>query len=305
MSDIFLSYAREDRETAEALAAAFKKRGWSVWWDREILTGNFSFQIEEALAAAKCVVVLWSKDSVKSEWVRNEATEGSSRGVLVPVRIARVKVPLAFSGLQTPDLIDWRGDVHAPGFEDVCRAIDATVGRPSIPTPPPPPPPPHPLPPPPPPWFLRSRSVLLALIPVVALVTVLAATGLIRSGDEDQPGPRPLRVAVDADVEWARAVEVDAGETVEITAKGEIDTATDLPGRTSGPDGIAGEEYHENNVIAGVAHAALIGKLGEGGTPMLVGSFLRYTAPTDGVLFLGVNDRGLANNGGRYDVTIG
>lgn len=302
MSDIFLSYAREDRATAEVLANAFEDHGWSVWWDRELVIGtSYEFRIEEELAAAKCVVVLWSTDSVKSEWVRNEAGDGNDRDILVPVRVARVKPPLAFRGLQTADLLNWRGDVGHPGFRDLCLAIAGKTGRPAA-VPAGADGAPRPAPPPTPPWRGRSRAPL-AIVAVVALVAVVGF-GLIQSVDGGDGGEEERSVTVESDVEWTAAVDLRDGETVEITARGEIDTATDQPGRTSGPDGIDGEENHPNNVISGVAHAALIGKLGEHGRPMAVGSHSRYTAPTDGVLYLGVNDRGVENNGGAFDVTV-
>jgi hypothetical protein len=135
---------------------------------------------------------------------------------------------------------------------------------------------------------------------------VVVGVALVQSDDEGVRGgdSQSIGVAVASDVEWTAALRLEAGQTVEIRAIGEIDTATDQPGRTSGPDGIRGEENHDNNVVAGVAHAALIGKLGEGGRPTLVGSYSRYTAPSDGVLYLGVNDKGIENNGGSFDVTI-
>jgi hypothetical protein len=40
MSDIFISYSRQDKERVAALASALQVRGWSVWWDIEILTGG-------------------------------------------------------------------------------------------------------------------------------------------------------------------------------------------------------------------------------------------------------------------------
>ena len=40
MSDIFISYARADKDRAEHLAEAFSRQGWSVWWDREIPPGK-------------------------------------------------------------------------------------------------------------------------------------------------------------------------------------------------------------------------------------------------------------------------
>ena len=67
MADIFISYARVDRERAQALASALDGEGWTVWWDRDIPPGRtFDDVIEEALGAAKCVIVLWSRDSVRS-----------------------------------------------------------------------------------------------------------------------------------------------------------------------------------------------------------------------------------------------
>ncbi|HZN45149.1 MAG TPA: toll/interleukin-1 receptor domain-containing protein, partial [Nitrospiraceae bacterium] len=60
---------------AKKFADALESRGWSVWWDREIPIGeNFDRVIEQELNAARCAVVLWSKESVRSRWVRAEAS---------------------------------------------------------------------------------------------------------------------------------------------------------------------------------------------------------------------------------------
>jgi len=108
MNEIFISYASENRPQAQKLASALGERGWDVWWDREIPLGkSFDEVIENALAQAKCVIVLWSAVSVASEWVRNEATEGKRRGILVPVFIEHVDAPLAFRLLNGADLTDW------------------------------------------------------------------------------------------------------------------------------------------------------------------------------------------------------
>ena len=88
MPDVFISYAREDRDRARLLADALQDRGWSVWWDRKIVAGEaFDQTIEQQLETAGSVVVLWSAHSIGSEWVRNEAGLASEREVLVPALI--------------------------------------------------------------------------------------------------------------------------------------------------------------------------------------------------------------------------
>lgn len=140
MSDIFISYARADRERARLMAGALERRGWSVWWDHDIPPGrNFDDVIEEALAQARCVVVLWSNASTASGWVRNEAAEAMQREVLIPALIDDgVKIPLGFRRVQAADLSRWQGE-SSPEFEQFCDAVTSNVSAPGAPRPPMPP----------------------------------------------------------------------------------------------------------------------------------------------------------------------
>ncbi len=151
MSDIFISYSSADRERAHLFARVLEQRGWSVWWDREIPPGRaYDDVIEEALEAAKCVVVLWSKTSTASGWVKNEASDAMQRKVLIPALIdAGVKIPLEFRRLQAADLSRWQGEA-SPEFQQFCDAIARNVqgGAPRPPPQPAPRPPPDPVPPP-------------------------------------------------------------------------------------------------------------------------------------------------------------
>jgi len=135
MADVFISYAAEDRERVRVLAAALQQRGWSIWWDRKIATGQtFDAAIEHELETARSVVVLWSSASIVSEWVRNEAAVGAERGVLVPALIEGVKPPLEFRRKQTADLCGWNGDDAHEGFQQVCSAIAARVASATVPS---------------------------------------------------------------------------------------------------------------------------------------------------------------------------
>jgi hypothetical protein len=147
LSDIFISYARPDRERARMFAAAFEHRGWSVWWDREIPPGRtFDDVIEEALAAARCVVVLWSNASTASSWVRNEASDAMQRKMLIPALIdTDLRIPLEFRRLQAADLSRWGGE-DSVEFQQFCEAIARNVAAPRPPPVAPAPPPVAPTP---------------------------------------------------------------------------------------------------------------------------------------------------------------
>ncbi|HEY5673982.1 MAG TPA: toll/interleukin-1 receptor domain-containing protein [Malonomonas sp.] len=116
MSDIFISYSSSDRSKARALAQQLEQEGWSVWWDRIIPPGqSFSSVLEDALASARCVVVLWSRASAESDWVQTEAAEGKRRNILVPAMIEEAELPLEFKRIQAANLIDW--PVASPEME--------------------------------------------------------------------------------------------------------------------------------------------------------------------------------------------
>jgi hypothetical protein len=136
MSEVFISYASEDRARAKILAEALQASGFSVWWDRKIVAGEaYDEAIERELEIAKSVVVLWSQHSIVSEWIKNEAQVAVERGTFVPARIDDVRPPLEFRRKQTADLIGWDGDAGRPGFQTLYQGILAHVERESPPKP--------------------------------------------------------------------------------------------------------------------------------------------------------------------------
>jgi formylglycine-generating enzyme required for sulfatase activity len=126
--DIFLSYAREDEARAGQLAEALEQHGFAVFWDREVPPGEtWHSHIGHALVAAKCVVVAWSRHSIVSDWVIEEASEGKRRKILVPVLFEAVQPPFGFGGIQAASLIDWRPGRPSPAFSGLVGAARRIV----------------------------------------------------------------------------------------------------------------------------------------------------------------------------------
>jgi len=131
MADIFISYASPDRERARTLAERLTQRGHGVWWDRTIPPGRvFDEVIQEALHAAKCVVVLWSAESVKSNWVKTEASEALGQNKLVPALIEPVLPPIEFKRIQAADLSGWSGESDHPEYQKLVSAAERLLRGP-------------------------------------------------------------------------------------------------------------------------------------------------------------------------------
>ena len=136
MADIFISYANEDRETAGHLARALESAGLSVWWDRRIPAGRtWRAVLEEALQGMRCLIVLWSENSLKSPWVLEEAEEARRlEKLLFPVLIETVAPPVGFRAIQAANLIHWDGSADAPAVPLLIADLKALLGDAKRPT---------------------------------------------------------------------------------------------------------------------------------------------------------------------------
>jgi len=131
MTDVFVSYKREDRSRVRPIVEGLIGAGLSVWWDVEIAGGTpWREAIAQKLDAAACVVTVWSTSSVgpAGYFVHDEAARASRRGVYLPVAIDAVDPPLGFGQHQVLPLTGWRGDDRDPAFRDVVAAVLAVVG---------------------------------------------------------------------------------------------------------------------------------------------------------------------------------
>lgn len=134
MTEIFVSYASENRDRVETLVEAFRSEGLNVWWDVDIpVQAEWSQEIEKALLSAKAVVVCWTPDAVDSENVREEARRARKKGLLLQCFLEPCEPPLFFGELQGADLSKWEGDRDHKRFRMLVEGLRALVAgkRPS------------------------------------------------------------------------------------------------------------------------------------------------------------------------------
>jgi TolB-like protein/Tfp pilus assembly protein PilF len=122
---VFVSYARDDRKRALPVIELLEAAGFSVWWDGLLEGGERFFETTAAaLDGARAVVVLWSKTSVASHWVHDEATAARDRRVLVPLSIDGSEPPLGFRQFQVIDISRSR---MKPGDAEADRLVRAVA----------------------------------------------------------------------------------------------------------------------------------------------------------------------------------
>jgi TolB-like protein/Flp pilus assembly protein TadD len=126
----FLSYARADQAQATKLAKALEESGLDVWWDTLIEGGAaFAKSIEAALESCDAVVVVWSRTSVASDWVLDEAAKGRDLRKLVPVSLDGTLPPLGFRQYHSIDLSRWQGNSADAEIAGVVRGIAAAASQ--------------------------------------------------------------------------------------------------------------------------------------------------------------------------------
>src|SRR5580698_5058769 len=134
MADVFISYARPNAAEAEAVAEGLRALGYDVWRDDELPAHRaYAEVIEERLAAARAVVVIWSGDAVASQWVFSEANRAREDGKLVQLSLDRTRLPMPFDSIQCVDLAGWSGDLAAHGWKKVTASVADLVGAPAGP----------------------------------------------------------------------------------------------------------------------------------------------------------------------------
>lgn len=124
MSQVFISYARSTQEQAKLLAATLRSEGCDVWLDEDLPAHRpYADVIEERLRGAMAVVVIWSSDAVKSQWVRAEADFARNAGTLVQISIDGAIPPLPFNQIHCAQLSGWDGRKDSSAWRNILESI--------------------------------------------------------------------------------------------------------------------------------------------------------------------------------------
>src|SRR3954447_23545675 len=131
MAHVFISYARSDESLASLIADSLREDGFGIWRDDELRAHRaYAEVIEERIKGAAAVVVLWSAEAAKSQWVRAEADTARTALTLVQASLDGTVPPMPFNQIQCADLKAWDGQRTAAGWRKLAASVSELAGSP-------------------------------------------------------------------------------------------------------------------------------------------------------------------------------
>ena len=130
--DVFISYAHEDISMARLLAQTIGDRGFSVWLDTKLKTGDPLRVIDQALRSSGAVIVLLSTRSLSSQWFRHEvatALDNLPARSVFPVAVGELDIRALPLWLAERQLLHLRDGRHVNKLVDqLLPSLDAALG---------------------------------------------------------------------------------------------------------------------------------------------------------------------------------
>jgi hypothetical protein len=124
MADVFLSYSHKDTDFVRDLVRFVEAEGFSVWWDHTIPPGKtWDDVIARGIREAKACIIIWSPDSVISDWVKEEATLAKEGGKYLPIQVGTDQPPMGFRRIQAANLSQWNGNAQDPQWRLLITEI--------------------------------------------------------------------------------------------------------------------------------------------------------------------------------------
>lgn len=128
MTQVFISYSRDDMEFVQRLAMDLNRLGLDVWWDLSDIRGSdvWERKIEEGLTSSQYFIVVLTPASLESRWVRREYLSADNTGIrIIPLKLKPYDVtPLTLRDIQPIDAVDRR---YEDVLSDVLGIVKGTV----------------------------------------------------------------------------------------------------------------------------------------------------------------------------------
>jgi len=128
MNDIFLIYAMKDEKRAAKLVSVFEQHHWTVSWNlyANIPGSEYPEHLTKELEDTKVVVMLWSRASLKSDFMRLVFKRIGQIPYVVAL-LEKVELPISLIFPQTFDLSDWDNSGAHAGLKSLLRHVGAII----------------------------------------------------------------------------------------------------------------------------------------------------------------------------------
>jgi formylglycine-generating enzyme required for sulfatase activity len=185
MADVFISYARKDKGYTRKLADSLRKRGFEVWMNDHLESGDRRLRtIEQAVRDSAAVVVVMTPESRDSKWVEREILPAESEGKPIFPLLLRGRAFFLFMNKGYDDVTKGRmppadfyerleREVRPPLQEEIIEAPEPAVPKERV-------------------W--QRLRLLLAVVGLLALVIGVVVDGVVAGGPlsiAGQPTPIP------------------------------------------------------------------------------------------------------------------
>ncbi|MFN7164987.1 MAG: toll/interleukin-1 receptor domain-containing protein [Hyphomonas sp.] len=128
--DVFLVSALEDRDTAKLIARRLRSLKFKVWLDQKQVDETFDAKDARDAMNSQSMLVLWSANAVKSDWVRAAAAVGHSRaGTLVEAGLDKTIPYEPFRTHKRFALDGMTSRKSPPAFADLIDELGRRQGR--------------------------------------------------------------------------------------------------------------------------------------------------------------------------------
>lgn len=133
MGSVFISYAHEDETKARKIKERLEEFGLRAWafGTAPARRDDISTVIDAEIDRVDCVLVLWSKSSRGSVWVRGEALRGLAANKYLGLLLDPLIPPVPFNALNAPDISDWSGLNEHHGWDALIRGLAELSKSPS------------------------------------------------------------------------------------------------------------------------------------------------------------------------------